>query len=302
MRKERRAPDRAVPPDARHPPHRGGGGQGVRAGQDRRLPPPQHRPGGGVRRRDRRARSPTTTSSRPTASTATPTPRACTRQGRSWPSSTARRPAASKGLGGSMHLFDAEHELPRRLRHRRRPHPARRRRRVRVEVPRRRPRHAVLLRRGRVPQGAFHEGVSLAGAVEAAGRLHLREQPVLDGHAALPHAGGRGRVASARSATAWRAIASTATTSCACASASPRRCARARNDSEPTLVEVDHLPLPRPLDVRPGQLPHQGGGRGVEEARRGAAGARAAARAVRRQRGRDRRARGRRSRPRWRRR
>ena len=47
-----------------------------------------------------------------------------------------------------------EHELPRRLRHRRRPHPARGRRRVRVEVPRRRPRHAVLLRRGRVDASA----------------------------------------------------------------------------------------------------------------------------------------------------
>ena len=39
-----------------------------------------HRPGGGVRRRDRRARSRTTTSSRPIASTATPTPRAIAAQ------------------------------------------------------------------------------------------------------------------------------------------------------------------------------------------------------------------------------
>ena len=41
---------------------------------------------------------------------------------------------------------------------------------------------------------------------------------------------------------------------------------RARNESQPTLIEVRTLPLPRPLDVRPGPVPHQGRGRGVEEA------------------------------------
>ena len=42
---------------------------------------------------------------------------------------------------------------------------------------------------------------------------------------------------------------------------------RARNESLPTLIEIHHLPLPRPLDVRRRPLPHQGRGRGVEEAR-----------------------------------
>ena len=59
-------------------------------------------------------------------------------RGRSSPSSTARRPACVKGLGGSMHLFDKSDELPRRLRHRRRSRPDRGRRGVRVEVSRRR--------------------------------------------------------------------------------------------------------------------------------------------------------------------
>ena len=185
-----------------------------------------------------------------------------------WPSSTARRPAASKGLGGSMHLFDAEQRFLGGYGI------------VGGHVPiaagvafasKYRGDGDVTLcffGDGAVNHGRVPRGPRARGAVEAADRLHLREQPVLDGHAALPHAGGRGRRRCARAATASRrAIVRTATTSSRCASASPRRSSARATTSEPTLVEVDDLPLPRPLDVRPGQVPHEGRGRGVEEAR-----------------------------------
>ena len=46
-----RAAPRSLPADVLLPALRGGGGQGLLAGQDRRLPPPVHRPGGGRGRR-----------------------------------------------------------------------------------------------------------------------------------------------------------------------------------------------------------------------------------------------------------
>ena len=83
-----------------------------------------------------------------------------------------------------MHLFDADARLPRRARHRRRAHPARHRHGLRHQVPRQRPGRGLLLRRGggeqrRVPRGAQH-----GRALEAAGHLHLREQPLRHGHGA----------------------------------------------------------------------------------------------------------------------
>ena len=68
----------------------------------------------------------------------------------------------SKGLGGSMHIFDKSDELPRRLRHRRRPRPDRGRRRVRVEVPRRRRVTLCFFGEGASTIGGFHEGLALA--------------------------------------------------------------------------------------------------------------------------------------------
>ena len=68
-----------------------------------------------------------------------------------------------RGRGGSMHLFDAEHALPRRLRHRRRPRADRGRRRVRVastaasgDVT------LCFFGDGAANMGAFHEGLALA--------------------------------------------------------------------------------------------------------------------------------------------
>ena len=232
------------------------------------LPPPLHRAGGGGGRRHLGAAPRRLRGRRPTASTATAWPRARTRAG-SWPSCSAAWTALSKGKGGSMHLFDksvnflgghgivgAHLPLAAGVG-------------LRDQVPGRRPGRAVLLRRrggagGRVPR------VDEPGrAVEAAGDLHLREQPLRDGH----------RASTARSPRP-RSGASPRPTACPA-----RRCdgmdvlavrdvvgARGRagapgQDADPH--RGAHLPLPRPLDARPGRrgVPDQGGGRAREAAR-----------------------------------
>ncbi len=123
----------------------------------------------------------------------------------------------------------------------------------------------VLLRRRRGQPGRRARGALAGRAVEAAGRVHLREQPVLDGHAALPLAVGRGRLAEgaglrhgARSLRRRRR---------------PQGARPHRRRGPPRALRLaadadrdPHLPLPRPLDVRPGPVPHQGRGRGVQEA------------------------------------
>ena len=143
----------------------------------------------------------------------------------------------------------------RRLRHRRRPHPAGRGRRLRLQVPRRRPRHALLLRRRRGEHRRVPRGALARGAVEAADRLHLREQRVLDGHAALALDVDRGRVAEgARLRDGPRPLLRRRR---ARGRASHRRGRPARARAE--LADARrgaHLPLPRPLDERPGQVPH----------------------------------------------
>ncbi len=91
-RRRRRVP-RLAPPDAAHPPLRGEGGRGVQPGQDRRILPPLYRTGSGRGGQPRRAGRRTTTSPAPTASTATRSPEGY-RPRPSWPSCSARRPAA----------------------------------------------------------------------------------------------------------------------------------------------------------------------------------------------------------------
>ena len=158
---------------------------------------------------------------------------------------------ASKGMGGSMHLFDAKNRMLGGYGIVGGHVPLAAGVGVRVEVSRRRRRHAVLLRRrlgaaGRVPRG------HLAGRpVEAADRVHLREQPVLDGHAALPHAGGPGRDRArgrlrggARSLRRRRRAARAASASPRRSSARARTSSRRWSRSSPIASAATRCPIP----------------------------------------------------------
>ena len=119
-----------------------------------------------------------------------------------------------QGEGGLDALLRRREGISRRPRDRRQPHPAGRRRRLRHQVPGRRPGLRLLLRRRRDQQGGGPRSPQHGRALEAAGDLHRRKQPVRDGHVGGAIVGGaRPDHARARSLTAFPAIRSTATTS-----------------------------------------------------------------------------------------
>ncbi len=128
-------------------------------------------------------------------------------------------------------------------------------------------RDRLLLRRGAVAEGEFHESHEPGRAVEAAGAVRLREQSLRDGHGARARRGARPTCASRRQPTTCRRGRSTAWTSSPSRRGAPRPSSAVRSGERPVLPRVPHLPLPRAFDVRPAALPRQSRGRGVEEAR-----------------------------------
>ena len=179
-------------------------------GQDRRLPPPLHRPGGGGGRRHLDAPPRRLRDRRPTASTATAWPRAPIPR-RVMAELFGRSDGLSKGKGGSMHLFDKSvnflggHAI------------------VGAHLPLAAGAAfaikyqggdqvvALLLRRRRGAGGRVPRVDEPGRALEAAGHLHLREQPLRHGHRASsarsprPRSGGSPRPTAcpARRWTAW---------------------------------------------------------------------------------------------------
>ncbi len=163
---------------------------------------------------------------------------------------------ASRGAGGSMHIFDRDvnpgREFPGRTRNRGNAPSGRGRRRLRHQVQGRRPGRAVLLRRlggerGSVPRGLQHDG-----QVGAPRRVRGREQFLRHGHGHRPGGSGRrafhpclrvpgeeGRAGGrpGRSRSARRRI----------------PCRRPGAQDVPAhLHRSSHLPIPRPLHVRSG--------------------------------------------------
>ena len=150
-----------------------------------------------------------------------------------------RSDGCARGKGGSMHMFDKQHELPRRPRHRRRPRAARGRRRLRHQVPRRRPGLVCFMGESVVNTGAFHEALNMAALWKLPVRVHHREQPLRHGH------GARARVGHPRHLRARRRVQHAARRQCdgqdvfavRAGGAARRSSARARS-SMPTLLEM----------------------------------------------------------------
>ena len=88
-----------------------------------------------------------------------------------------------------MHMFCSEKNFYRRPRHRRRAGVARHRPRLRQPLPRQRQRLAHLFRRRRGQPGPGLRELQHGGALEAAGRLRDREQPLRHGHVGRPRLG-----------------------------------------------------------------------------------------------------------------
>ena len=248
--------------DDAHPPLRGARGRDVREGEGRRLPAPRDRRGGD----DRRRRARDARRGLPDLHLPLARPRALARRRPQQGHGRAVRPRGRR-LARPRRL-DA-HVRPReplhgRLRDRRRQPPARRRHGALLRLPRHRGGDAVRVRRRRVEPGHVRRDAQPRRAVAAARRLHGHQQPVRHGHLA------RAPLRRDRPAPPRRGLRR--------ARPAVRRHGRARHlrrhrrgaqagarGAPAGARRGDHLPLPRPLDGRPGGVPHQGAGRRVAQ-------------------------------------
>ena len=168
----------------------------------------------------------------------------------------------SGGRGGSMHIFDREQPLHGRLRDRRRQPADRSRPRPRLRVQGRRRGHRLHVRRRRLQRRQLRRDDEPGGAVEAAGLLPGREQPLRDGDL------GRAALGPDRPLEEGRGLRHPGRADRRDGRAGGARGGRRGNPPRPRGAPADpagglHLPLPRPLRRRPGGLPRARGGRGV---------------------------------------
>ena len=168
---------------------------------------------------------------------------------------TGRRSGYSKGKGGSMHMFSNEKQLLWRPRHRRRQGAARHRSRLRQQVPRQRQCVPHLFRRRRRQPGPGLRGFNMAELWTLPVVYVIENNQYAMGTSVERASATTESLQTRRSPSTSRASRSTAWT---CAPSRPRarwlwRMRRAGKG--PIILEMHDLPLSRPLDVRPGQVP-----------------------------------------------
>jgi pyruvate dehydrogenase E1 component alpha subunit len=222
--------------DAADPPLRGKGRPAVRHGPDRRLLPPLHRPGSGRRRHADGGEEgdQLITSYRDHGHML-----ACGMDPKGVMAElTGRRGGLSKGKGGSMHMFSKREAFLRRPRHRRRAGAARRRPRLRQRLSRQRQCLDDLFRRRRRQPGPGLRELQHGFAVEAAGHLRHREQPLRHGHGGRARLGADRISPSAACRSTFPASRSTAWTCAPCKAAGEKALEWCRAGKGPYILEM----------------------------------------------------------------
>ena len=272
-----------LPRDAADPPVRGALRRAVQRGEDPRVHAPLHRRGGRRRRRHAGARRRTTRSSRPIASTGTPSRGAC-RRTRSWPRCSARsraaaavaaarcisstpRPASTAATPSSAAAYRSRSGW-------RSPTECRATERV----------TACFFGEGAVAEGEFHESMNLA-ALWNLPVLFCCENNLYAMGTALERSESETDLTLKAASYEMPAWSVDGMDVLAVETAARRAVEAVRSRRRPALPRVPHVPVPRALDVRPGALPREGRGRSVEATRSARAlGTAAAGRGLRRRR------------------
>ena len=158
----------------------------------------------------------------------------------------------SRGRGGSMHLFDAAHRLLRRQRHRRRrPAAGGRAWRWPTRCAAGDRVTACFFGDGAVAEGEFHECAQPGRAVAAAGAVLLREQPATPWAPRWPASAAADRPGAAAPRYGMPAWPVDGMDVLAVERRRPPGRRGGPRRRRPALPGAAHLPLPRPLDVRP---------------------------------------------------